>query len=454
MGWTQIDFNHREEILHMLKDKNKIILPVDPLISRVDLSLTTIYREVCLKVTTLVNSQGIGPVQRQQQIQNRQVNQDQQQIQRDFQHQDQQDGQVQQNQNLYNLVNEFLDFRRHFSWIKFVRSLFCLLIIGSAYYFYTKKNIPEDVRIVLIGSFGSGKSALGNSFLGFDAFETGYSSGALTTQAVEAKSTFLGEQNGKPIYIIDTQGHDDQVGRDVKHASQFIHLLRQKDYINCFVYVINSESPRMNDLTWQRIKYYNSTFTNFWQNLVIVVSRWHFNLEAQRIRDINGLNEQKYKQHLIQTFKDNGFDVKDLDVFYIDVFYNPTSQYQYNKFVNETTRFIDKVSNMVQSNFLENDKYMQLSQQLYKLEIIEIERKRKIEAEQQQKLQKLSELKKELDECEESIWCSMKQKHTDLTEEYQQLLKEIDINSSDAQYEDLQRAINIEKFREIYGMDL
>ena len=71
------------------------------------------------------------------------------------------------------------------------------------------------------------------------------------------------------------------------------------DYINKFVYLINAENPRMTEQAWQRINYYNNTFENFWENAVIVVSKWHYDEEAIRVRAKKGLTEKVLKENFI-----------------------------------------------------------------------------------------------------------------------------------------------------------
>ena len=49
---------------------------------------------------------------------------------------------------------------------------------------------------MLIGSFGSGKSKMGNILLGKEVFASSESWQAVTTKAVEESSNFLGKYDG------------------------------------------------------------------------------------------------------------------------------------------------------------------------------------------------------------------------------------------------------------------
>ena len=83
----------------------------------------------------------------------------------------------------------------------------------------------EEIKVVVIGSTGSGKSSLVNTLSGCqNEFKVSASKQSETSQTTKKELTWRG--SNRKVIFIDTPGLADTEGRDTKHIAEMVVTLK------------------------------------------------------------------------------------------------------------------------------------------------------------------------------------------------------------------------------------
>ena len=101
--------------------------------------------------------------------------------------------------------------------------------------------MSKPVKFVLFGNTGSGKSTLGNTFLGGEAFKTSDDVHSETKETISMKGYFLNQE----VEVYDTPGLQDTEGLDAKHLCEMAVKIKSDEDIQAFVLVMNFNNPKL-----------------------------------------------------------------------------------------------------------------------------------------------------------------------------------------------------------------
>ena len=196
----------------------------------------------------------------------------------------------------------------------------------------TKEN---PTKVLVLGSTGSGKSALCNTLINDQSHTTFIESEKITSFTAKTNSRKVQwfDSSGEFI-LIDTPGMNDSESKDTEHISSLVdHLKQEIVVLNAFVIVINAQNPRLDDSMKSMLKLFAEMFTlDFLNQTLIVFTRWPFDEKEILRREQNGDSEenktaeinQKISELLIKDKDGLGFGRSGLNIpcFFICNSYN------------------------------------------------------------------------------------------------------------------------------------
>ncbi|CAG0892348.1 unnamed protein product [Darwinula stevensoni] len=220
---------------------------------------------------------------------------------------------------------------------------------------HSSTHVNRRLKICILGVTGTGKSTLGNVLLGFEhddgehGFDTSSRVGSSTISVRAMDGFWLGDEN-RPIRIIDAPGHGDASGRDLQFRQELVEKLREEGHVDAFIWVKNSQHPRFDKQEAQHLDLLRRMFGGgFFQNMVVVFSRWSFSAEAERRRSRHRQPiklEDVKKDFLTSLFLPHtGYENQDtIPMMAVDAFYDVLDERENAAFEEETMNLWQEIS--------------------------------------------------------------------------------------------------------------
>ena len=101
-------------------------------------------------------------------------------------------------------------------------------------------NQNKRVTILIFWETGNGKSSLGNTLLGLDAFKVSNDTKSETKETFGRKG--IGENEN--LFVIDTPGLQDYYGADKQHMIQLVQYVKDHKELNAILVVFNYHQVR------------------------------------------------------------------------------------------------------------------------------------------------------------------------------------------------------------------
>jgi len=217
------------------------------------------------------------------------------------------------------------------------------------------ENIKEEeinnVKIVVLGLAGSGKSSLVDALFGYETetnFTIGINSTILSTRGSFTTKYYcyqggLFGNNNQQITIMDTPGVGSfDINEEEYNTRSLISNLKKIRYVNVFLITLKQQDNRLSNPLFEMFETFQIMFgKRFWKNVIIVVTHWKYDKTNIKIREksIPPISEESWINQINSVFLKR-WNISNVPVVFIDTKFDDSDKHECSKNEENQLKFI------------------------------------------------------------------------------------------------------------------
>ncbi|EDR28929.1 hypothetical protein, conserved [Entamoeba dispar SAW760] len=176
----------------------------------------------------------------------------------------------------------------------------------------------KQTKLIILGSTGSGKSALCNFILKKAVFNE---SDNPQSVAKETNGT-CGEGDRQDVFVIDTPGLQDSEGRERQYMNQMVEYIKGQKGLQAIVIVLDINQDRFAQHIKTMIKIIRNVFpiTDFWRHVCIVWTKCYCYIPKEVIEEKKRSKVGKYQEELMKVVNETTGTTENIEfpMYFVD----------------------------------------------------------------------------------------------------------------------------------------